>query len=675
MIGIGLPVYLAQAVMRGALQGDLRLGRLAVSYAVEAATRVGIALVMLALGFGVIGAAVAISLSFVASAIVARHRVAAASSSEPACGGTTTTEQGGLAAVSVAATVLLVGQVVIANGDVVLAKAVMAPEAAGAYAAAAIIGRGLYFLSWAVVHSTFPVVARATSAEERRGALLRALAMVVSTCVVGVAGLALLGDRLAPLLLGDGYREAAEVLVPYAVATALFAVANLVASLDLAIGRWRAPAALLVGAALQTLLLIAVGATPMSMAVAQVVAMAVTALLVCVAHLCDNRSDLRGSSQRRQPTSTETDEMTATSSSHPAAESPRPDSDSGQHQGRKVLFLGTHGQANVGDELLLDTFLTELGPDNAYAVNSYDPAATAGQLTDRFDVTVFDTGSDRMGLIRNLLGCNVVVFGGGNILKELYRSVGRWKYSTLVMVLAVVLLARLSAKPVLMANVGIGPVESAPGRLLVRAILRLVWLISVRDEGSFRFAQSVGCPAHKLRLVPDAVWVRDPDSLRGDRIRSGRHDAPLRIALNLNKDVDVADEWDGFLNRLVVALGAVADARPVEFHALPMQCGFKSGTDLEVLEDVLGRLDAPVRIHAPADHREVCVHHRGLRPRGQRATARDHPLGCPRMSRRRPPLRRQGPRTRRPTRNRGSILRRFRGPGARRPGRGHPANR
>jgi len=169
VIGIGLPIYLAQAVMRGALQGDLRLGRLAVSYAVEAATRVGIALVMLALGFGVIGAAVAISLSFVASAIAARHRVVTATPGKHAGPGATETEEGGLAAVSVAATVLLVGQVVIANGDVVLAKAVMAPEAAGAYAAAAVIGRGLYFLSWAVVHSTFPIVARAKGAQERAG--------------------------------------------------------------------------------------------------------------------------------------------------------------------------------------------------------------------------------------------------------------------------------------------------------------------------------------------------------------------------------------------------------------------------------------------------------------------------------------------------------------------------
>lgn len=295
VVGLGIPVYLAQAVLRGALQGDLRLGRLAMSYAVEAATRVGVAVVMLTLGLGVLGAAAAIALSFVASAIAARHRVVKAAPGPRTEPSVSQPQQSGLAAVSVAATVLLVGQVVIANGDIVLAKAVMNPEAAGAYAAAAIIGRGLYFLSWAVVHSTFPIAARADGPEERRRALIRGLAMVVSICVAGVAGLGFLGEQLAPLLLGDGYGEAAEILVPYATATALFAVANLVASVDLATGRWLAPSALLIGAALQTLLLLEFGATPMSMAAAQVVAMAVTAVLVGAAHLCDNRLELRGS--------------------------------------------------------------------------------------------------------------------------------------------------------------------------------------------------------------------------------------------------------------------------------------------------------------------------------------------------------------------------------------------
>lgn len=298
LIGIGLPIYLAQAVLRGALQGDLRLGRLALSYAVEAAARVGISLGALALGYGVTGAAAAISLSFVASALIAHHRRSAPIDIDGRCAAA---EPGSLAAISLSATVLLVGQVVIANGDVVLAKAAMAPEAAGTYAAAAMIGRGLFFLSWAVVHSTFPLVARADSAADRRRASARALAMVMTMCSAGVIALALLGHRIAPLLLGDAFADAADILVPYAVATTLFALANLAASLDLAAGRWRAPGALLIGALLQTLLLIAFGATPMSMTLAQVVAMALTALLVGAAHLCDNRMDLRRSQSAKTP--------------------------------------------------------------------------------------------------------------------------------------------------------------------------------------------------------------------------------------------------------------------------------------------------------------------------------------------------------------------------------------
>ncbi|MBX7455859.1 oligosaccharide flippase family protein [Mycolicibacterium sp. 3033] len=296
LIGIGLPIYLAQAVLRGALQGDLRLGRLAVSYAVEAAVRVVISLGALALGYGVTGAAAAISLSFVASALIAKHRIAA-----PVDDRRAVAAPSGLAALSLSATALLVGQVVIANGDVVLAKAVMAPETAGTYAAAAVIGRGLFFLSWAVVHSTFPIVARAENVADRRRATVRALAMVMTMCAAGVIGLAALGDRIAPLLLGDAFADAADILVPYAIATTLFAVANLAASLDLAAGRWRAPGALLIGAGLQTLLLIAFGSTPMSMTLAQVVAMALTALLVGAAHLCDNRMDRRRSQSTKTP--------------------------------------------------------------------------------------------------------------------------------------------------------------------------------------------------------------------------------------------------------------------------------------------------------------------------------------------------------------------------------------
>ncbi len=43
---------------------------------------------------------------------------------------------------------------------------------------------------------------------------------------------------------------------------------------------------------------------------------------------------------------------------------------------RRIVFLGTHGQYNIGDELLLETFLTQLGAEHHYVVNSYDPEFT-----------------------------------------------------------------------------------------------------------------------------------------------------------------------------------------------------------------------------------------------------------------------------------------------------------
>jgi len=278
LVGAGLPVYFAQAVSRGALQGRLRIGRLAASYAAEAGVRIVVALGLLALGAGVTGVAAAIAVSFVASAFVARGP----SADEPADDGTAPTD---LRSVTAMATVLLVGQVVIANGDVVMAKWLLDPDAAGGYAAAALIGRSLFFLSWSVVHATFPVIAGAPLASIRRAATRRALVLVITACSIGVGALTVFGSTLAPVLLGDSSQGALDLLVPYAIATSLFAVANLLASVGLAAGRRGAPSMLALGAVLQTLLLLTAGNAAIDLVWAQVVAMAITLALVAAAHL------------------------------------------------------------------------------------------------------------------------------------------------------------------------------------------------------------------------------------------------------------------------------------------------------------------------------------------------------------------------------------------------------
>lgn len=273
VLGLGLPIYFMQAVYRGVLQGDLRISRLALSYGVEAAVRVVGAIALVWAGFGVVGACVAITLSFVASAAVVWRRRGA--------DGNTQGRVPWLAvrAVALGATILLVGQVLINNGDLVLSKVFFDPVVAGLYASAALVGRAVFFLSWSVVQAVFPVAARASlPAVERRRAVLLAVGMVAVIGGVALVTVFFWSDTVSNVMFGSTYAGAASLLFPYVLATTLFALANLLGALGVATGRLAVPIVVLAGGALQTILLISLARTPEMMVWLQVIAMSVTAL-------------------------------------------------------------------------------------------------------------------------------------------------------------------------------------------------------------------------------------------------------------------------------------------------------------------------------------------------------------------------------------------------------------
>ncbi|MCK2037530.1 polysaccharide pyruvyl transferase family protein [Microbacterium sp. SSW1-49] len=278
---------------------------------------------------------------------------------------------------------------------------------------------------------------------------------------------------------------------------------------------------------------------------------------------------------------------------------------------RRIVFLGTHGQRNIGDELLLETFLTQLGDQHHYIVNSYDPDFTRSQLQGRFDVDVIDTARDRRRLLRELLRCDLLCFGGGSIIKELYASTGRNAYSTMLMILAIVTFTRrIARRPIAMLNVGVGPIRSPRGLRIARMILSQVDELTVRDALSVATCRSVGI---EPRLATDAVFSADAEWLLGAndprRPASGGSDGadgsdesttrsstpasprtPVRVALNLNYDIENADNWEPFLSQLGLVLERVHAAHPLELHALPMQKGFKQHDDVEVLEGFAARV-------------------------------------------------------------------------------------
>lgn len=285
ILGAGLPVYFVQAVHRGILQGELRFARLALTYGVEAAVRVGVTIGLVLAGAGVIGAAIGVGVSFVASALVARVGPLA-----PAGAGRATVL--GLRAAVLGATVLLVGQTVVNTADLVIAKARLDAGTAGVYAAAALVGRALVFVSSSVVSSVFPVVARdGVTAAERTRAVRGAVGLILAVGIVGTGAVALGGHLLVAIAFGPGYAGAEALLVPYALATSLFALANLLASVELARHRVGAAVALTCGAVVQTLVLTVWGTSPSSLAWLQVAAMAGTVLAVAAVRHRGSRLD------------------------------------------------------------------------------------------------------------------------------------------------------------------------------------------------------------------------------------------------------------------------------------------------------------------------------------------------------------------------------------------------
>ena len=279
---------------------------------------------------------------------------------------------------------------------------------------------------------------------------------------------------------------------------------------------------------------------------------------------------------------------------------------------RRIVFLGTHGQYNIGDELLLETFLSQLGFEHHYVVNSYDPAFTREQLAGRFDVEVIDTTKDRVQLVRELLRCDLLCFGGGSIIKELYASTGRNRYSTLVMILAIVTFTNwIARKPIAMLNIGVGPVRTKQGHRFAKWILSQVDELTVRDEKSLTTCHSLGLDP--LRAT-DAVFSADRRCLLGDVDGPAAQQAgvarsgPLRVALNLNYDIENPDNWELFLDQLAAGLTQVHTAHPLELHALPMQVGFKQHDDGEILEVFAARVpEIPMHRHELHTHVDAAL--------------------------------------------------------------------
>jgi O-antigen/teichoic acid export membrane protein len=172
LLAIGLTIYIPLGVKRGGLQGTCRFRGLSWNMVAEAVVKFVGAIVLIEMGFGVLGAVAAIS----GSVIIAYFLPDAAHELRSKVAGTSGKFQLGE---TVQAIVFFVGQVIISNIDILMVKHYFPPDLAGLYAAIALVGRLLYFGAWSIVSAMFPV--SAGSNEERQAPALLAVPLLMVT--------------------------------------------------------------------------------------------------------------------------------------------------------------------------------------------------------------------------------------------------------------------------------------------------------------------------------------------------------------------------------------------------------------------------------------------------------------------------------------------------------------
>lgn len=230
LLAIGTLFYVPLGARRGYIQGVCKFDELALNLILEALVRLFGSLLMIQMAFGVRGVIAAN-----AAAVMLAYFFAPPKLYPPS----------GFLEVPVAfreglqAAVFFAGQVIINNCDIVVVKHFFPAEAAGVYAAVALVGRVVFAFSWAIVSSMFPISAGAVSRkEEDRGLLGTSLLLVLGICIVFTVGLRLAPGTIWTHLFGAHFRTSGGsnfryLLVLYAATTGVYGLSIVIVAYEM----------------------------------------------------------------------------------------------------------------------------------------------------------------------------------------------------------------------------------------------------------------------------------------------------------------------------------------------------------------------------------------------------------------------------------------------------------
>ncbi|MGH2491689.1 MAG: hypothetical protein ACRDF9_09275 [Candidatus Limnocylindria bacterium] len=266
LLGLTLFMALVFTFGLGLLQGLARFVWMGSALIAQAGGRLAVGVVLVLIGFGVdgafTGASAAIGISLVVLAIPLLPLLSAAR-------GSTVQHELGPAETRFFAlsAVVLLAYAALTNIDAVLARSLLRPEEAGAYAGAITMGKIVLFAPIAIGFLLLERTARAHArGEDTDRALYLALAFVLATSGLVAVAYLIVPEFLVPIVVGSQYPETAKIVGTYGIAALANALLNLWISYFIGRGEMRVGLLLAVAVVAELVLLLTSATDPLAMA-------------------------------------------------------------------------------------------------------------------------------------------------------------------------------------------------------------------------------------------------------------------------------------------------------------------------------------------------------------------------------------------------------------------------
>jgi len=226
IFGIGIPLYFLMSVNRGIYQGENNLIQLSVTYITEMFARLFITILLFLFASQLpttILVSTGIALSFIFGLIPFQKTIFR----KPTLENTLRLDSKSIITFFALTAFYELTQIIINNSDVILVKHFFDNQQAGFYASLALIGRVVYFVTWIFVMLLLPkVIQLKKEGRDTQPILMKYIFTIVLFSAATVLVTYIIPETVVYLMFGDDYLPIAPLLWEYALATAIFAVAN-----------------------------------------------------------------------------------------------------------------------------------------------------------------------------------------------------------------------------------------------------------------------------------------------------------------------------------------------------------------------------------------------------------------------------------------------------------------